>query len=145
MGHAALQRRDTTPAISTRALTVIDGGKAARAALVEAHRSIPSEILALGVILALLQVLDGVLTAIGMHQYGTSMEGNILLRSLMGVIGYLPALIVVKTASIGLIGVLCLQATKVQWLKPAFIGVIALYTVMAVLPWTYILLMDLLA
>ena len=145
MGHAALQRRDTLPATSTRALTVINGGKAAHAALVEAHRSIPSEILVLGAILALLQVLDGVLTGIGMYHYGTSMEGNLLLRALMGVIGYLPALVVVKTASIGLIGVLCLQATKVQWLKPAFIGVIALYTVMAVVPWTYILLMDLFA
>ncbi len=73
------------------------------------------------------------------------MEGNALLRSLMGFVGYIPALLIVKSASIALIGVLCLQAQKVWWLKPAFIGVIALYLCMAVIPWTYILLVEFLA
>jgi uncharacterized membrane protein SirB2 len=63
----------------------------------------------------------------------------------MGVIGYIPALVLVKGASILLIGALCLQASKVRWLKSAFIGVIALYVVMAVIPWTYILLLEFLA
>jgi hypothetical protein len=80
-----------------------------------------------------------------MAQYGTSMEGNILLRSLMTIIGYVPALLVVKSASIALIVVLCHQTTKIAWLKPALYGVMALYVIGAVVPWTYILVTDLLA
>jgi hypothetical protein len=80
-----------------------------------------------------------------MAQYGTSMEGNILLRSLMSAIGYVPALAMVKSASIALIILLCHQTTKISWLKPALYGVMALYIVGAVVPWTYILVTDLLA
>jgi hypothetical protein len=141
MGHAVLKNTENTPS-PVRAFTLIQGG---RFASVAARASIPSEIVALGLILALLQVFDGVLTAVGMSHFGTSMEGNLLLRSLMGVIGYIPALVLVKGASILLIGALCLQASKVRWLKSAFIGVIALYVVMAVIPWTYILLLEFLA
>ena len=45
------------------------------------------EVQILGVILATLQVLDGTLTAIGIHIDGTSAEGNLLLRALMENIG----------------------------------------------------------
>jgi hypothetical protein len=92
-----------------------------------------------------LQILDGVLTGIGMAQYGTSMEGNLLLRSLMTTIGYIPALLLVKGGSVALIALLCHQTTKISWLKPALYGVGALYVVAAVVPWTYILVSDLLA
>lgn len=103
------------------------------------------EVLLLGVLLSLMQVLDGVLTGFGMATYGTSMEGNILLRSLMHTIGYLPALFLVKSASIGVIAFLCSQALKVRWLKVAMRAVIAIYLVFAVVPWTYILLTEYLA
>jgi hypothetical protein len=106
---------------------------------------LPTDIIALGIILTALQLLDGILTGIGMAQYGTSMEGNILLRSLMTAIGYIPALVMVKGASIALIALLCHQTTKISWLKPALYGVMALYMVGAVVPWTYILVTDLLA
>lgn len=141
MGFAVLKKTPEERK-THRAFTLVHGGKLSP---LPASPAISSEILILGAILALLQLFDGILTGIGMYQFGTSMEGNMLLRSLMGVIGYIPALIVVKSASIGLVGVLCLQAPKVPWLKPAFVGVIALYLCMAVIPWTYILLVDLFA
>ena len=104
-----------------------------------------NEVLVLGVILALLQVLDGLLTGLGMASFGTSMEGNLLLRSLMHAIGWAPAIILVKGASIGIIVFLCGQAGKVSWLKQAMRGVAGLYVVFAIVPWTYILAMQFLA
>jgi uncharacterized membrane protein len=139
MGQFAVQVNEVESQ-KAPSLRLIAGGKAAALTA-----SIPTEIVVLGLVLAILQVLDGVLTAIGIHQYGTDMEGNLLLRSLMSLVGYIPALMVVKSASIALIVLLCRQATKMTWLKPAFYGVIALYTFGAVLPWTYILVSDLLA
>jgi|688.fasta_scaffold25574_1 hypothetical protein len=103
------------------------------------------EVLILGVILSLAQVLDGILTGIGMATYGTSMEGNALLRSLMHSVGYLPALLIVKGASIGVIAFLCSQALKVSWLKLAMRAVIAIYVVFAIVPWTFILVTEYLA
>jgi len=143
MGHFAVQTQDAhdqTP----RTLHLVHGGRfnAPQAAVAS---PLPTDIIALGFILATLQILDGVLTGIGMAQYGTSMEGNILLRSLMTIIGYIPALFVVKSASIALIVLLCQQTTKIRWLKPALYGVMALYVIGAVVPWTYILVTDLLA
>jgi hypothetical protein len=139
MGQFAVQRND---AHSTTApsLRLVQGGKRAAAAL-----PLPTDIIVLGLILATLQILDGILTGVGMSQYGTGMEGNVLLRSLMGAIGYIPALVLVKGASIGLIALLCQQAPKISWLKPAFYGVIAVYLMGAVVPWTYILITDYLA
>ena len=140
MGQLAVQIQ-TVPSKTAAPLRLVHGNKAASAAALP----LPTEIIVLGVILAALQILDGILTGIGMSQYGTAMEGNILLRSLMSVIGYIPALVIVKGASIALIALLCHQATKISWLKPAFYGVIALYVVAAVVPWTYILIADFLA
>lgn len=104
-----------------------------------------NEVLVLGLILALLQVLDGLLTGLGMASFGTSMEGNILLRSLMHAIGWAPAIILVKGSSIAIIAFLCAQAGKVSWLKHAMRGVAGIYVVFAILPWTYILAMEFLA
>lgn len=110
-------------------LTLIQGG------LTHSQR----EVLILGLILSLMQVLDGILTGIGIATYGTSMEGNLLLRSVMHTIGYLPALLLVKGSSIGVISFLCSQALKVSWLKLAMRTVIAIYLAFAIVPWTYIL------
>ncbi len=139
MGDVAVQVNQEET-YSAPALRLIPGGRA-----VAATTAIPTDIIALGLILAALQVLDGILTAIGVHHYGTGMEGNVLLRSLMTVVGCIPALMLVKGGSIALIAMLCRQATKMTWLKPAFYGVIALYVFGAVIPWTYILASDLLA
>lgn len=139
MGNFAVQvkQEDTH---STPALRLVQGGRTAATAA-----GIPTDIIALGLVLAALQIMDGILTAIGIAHYGTGMEGNILLRTLMTIVGCIPALMLVKGGSIALIAMLCRQATKMTWLKPAFYGVIALYVFGAVIPWTYILASDLLA
>jgi hypothetical protein len=92
--------------------------------------------------LAALQILDGLLTGIGMAQFGVHMEGNALLRTLMHHVGYIPALVLVKTLSLGVIASLCFCAPKIRWLKHAFQGIIALYVVAAILPWSVILTME---
>jgi hypothetical protein len=108
-------------------------------------KTLASEVAALGIILALLQISDGILTAIGMVYYGTSMEGNLLLRELMGLLGTVPALVLVKTLAIGVVTGLCLYAYPIKWLKPAFKLVIGLYLFFAVLPWSVILATEFIA
>lgn len=105
---------------------------------------VPSrELVTLGVILAILQILDGVLTGIGVSMLGTGMEGNFILRSMMESWGHMTALIVVKTFAIGVVASLTVLATIVPWLKQALRAMIVLYLVAAVIPWTAILLGEL--
>lgn len=102
-------------------------------------RTAAAEVALLGLILAVLQIMDGVLTGIGVSQFGVHMEGNFLLKSLMLHMGNLPALVLVKTTAIGVIAVLCVHNWQVPWLKHALRGVIALYLTFAVIPWMVLL------
>jgi len=114
-----------------------------RPVLIQSHaRTFSSELATLGIALAFLQILDGFLTAVGMAQFGIHMEGNTLLRVLMNEVGYIPALIAVKSLALGVIFGLCTYAPKIRWLKTAFQGIIALYVVAAILPWSVILTME---
>ena len=58
------------------------------------------EVVLLGVLLAILQLWDGVLTGIGMLHWGTGMEGNLFLRFLMEQFGYITALVLIKCAAL---------------------------------------------
>ena len=98
------------------------------------------EIALLGVALAFVQILDGVLTGFGVHLYGTGVEGNLLLRTLMEQWGYIPALVSVKIFALSVICVLCILASTIPWLKSAMRAVILIYALAAILPWTAILL-----
>ena len=139
MGHPAV-KLDVVETPVERSFTVLTGGRHS----VE-HFKLPTDIIVLGTILAAVQILDGVLTAIGIHHFGTDMEANLVLRTLMSSIGYVPALILVKSFCIALTATLCYQIPKISWLKPAFVAIIALYTVLAVVPWTLILVSEYLA
>lgn len=97
------------------------------------------DILVLGSLLAVLQVLDGILTGIGMYYFGTSAEGNFLLRVLMESFGYIPALITAKAIAIAVIAALCFLADQVRWLKPAMAVMILIYLGAAIIPWTMII------
>jgi hypothetical protein len=103
--------------------------------------SIPSskEIYLTGLILSLLQIADGVLTAIGIFKFGVHAEGNPLLKSLMIAIGPVEALIVVKMIAIIVIATLCLLASQITWVTKALKGMIILYICAAIIPWTAIL------
>jgi hypothetical protein len=96
------------------------------------------EVVILGLILAILQVLDGYLTGIGVYHFGTEIEGNVFLRSLMENYGFVPTLVLTKTLALGIIALLCSLCTQVGWLPAALKGVIAIYLVCAVIPWCYI-------
>lgn len=109
-------------------------------ALTRAGLKLPSrEIVILAAVMALLQVLDGVLTAIGVTHLGTAAEGNVLIRHLMQSIGALPALAIVKGFAILVVGMLCLLAGTVAWLGAAFRYMICLYFGAAILPWSALL------
>ena len=105
----------------------------------EAQFGIKTEILVLGSILAVLQVLDGVLTTLGVNHFGTEAEGNILLRSLMELIGHIPALIIAKGIALVVIAALCMLSNQISWVSRAFKLVIGIYILAAILPWTMIL------
>lgn len=98
------------------------------------------EIGVLGALLALVQVLDGVLTAVGVQTLGLNAEGNIFLRQLMHKIGCIPTLALTKTAALVIVCILCWLATKVKWLPKVFRGVIVLYLLLAIVPWSVILI-----
>jgi hypothetical protein len=96
---------------------------------------------AAAILLVLLQILDGVLTHRGLSLYGgIGGEGNSLLRYAMSMYGVVPALIMAKGMAVSLIFALCSISHRVNWIENAFKGLIALYVVLAILPWTGILL-----
>ena len=101
---------------------------------------LPRETLFLGSILVVLQVLDGVLTAIGVLSFGLQAEGKPLIRHLMSLWGPIEALIFVKVLALLVIYVLCRLATQVLWLPQALRAIICVYMFAAVVPWTAILL-----
>jgi hypothetical protein len=114
-------------------------------AILSHPRTTASEIALLGFIVAVLQVADGVLTGVGMAHFGLHMEGNIILRTLMHHLGYVPALLLVKTIAVGVVASLCIHGWRVRWLKHALRGIIALYLFVAVIPWVVLLTLDLMA
>lgn len=106
--------------------------------------AIPREILILGAALAVLQVLDGVLTAIGVAHLGTEVEGNTLIRFLMEHLGYIPALVLIKTVALGVIAGICVLSSRVHWLSFAMKAVICIYIGAAIIPWTFVIAKNIL-
>ena len=93
----------------------------------------------LGAILITLQVLDGVLTALGMSTFGMSAEGNLLLRVLMEQVGYVTALVIAKSFAVVIVCILCLLSHRISWIKAAFSVIIGVYLIAAVVPWSIVL------
>jgi hypothetical protein len=112
---------------------------ASRSARQLAVKAPAKDVLILGSFLAILQILDGVLTGIGMAHFGTSAEGNLFLKFLMDTFGYVTALVVVKTIALAVIAALCMLAEVVTWLKGAMLAVILIYLGAAIIPWTMII------
>lgn len=131
MAQAALSNIDVATQRPT--LGVIVGGRDARTRRL-------SSAMTLGLILALTQVLDGVLTAIGMTNFGIEAEGNILLRTMMSAWGFIPALVIAKSAAVAVVFSLVVMARSVHWVPTALKGLIAAYVLAAIIPWTMILL-----
>jgi Domain of unknown function (DUF5658) len=102
--------------------------------LVEAQRAFQ-----LGMLLCLLQAVDGFLTSLGISRFGIAMEGNPLLRELMICFGHIPALSFVKIFAIVSIISLTYSARKLPWINNAMGAISCVYIFAAIVPWTYFL------
>ena len=131
MGHPAIT-------IARPNLVVIEGGRPGHAL---SAWTPTREMLFLGGIMVVLQVCDGVLTAVGMNAFGLKAEGNLLLRMLMEQIGWLPALLAAKCAAISIVAALCLLSARVLWVSRALKIMIAVYFFAAIVPWSAIILL----
>lgn len=108
---------------------------------VEGLRSSASGVLQLALLLSVLQALDGVMTSLGISRFGLSVEGNPLVRSLMEQFGPLTALAGLKTLGVLSVIVLAFSARGLPWVKNAMGILSCFYFFIAILPWTYILLL----
>lgn len=99
-----------------------------------------SEIIFAGLLMAIIQLADGLLTAFGVLQHGLLAEGNPFIRALMVHLGVGPALFVVKALAILIVYYLCILARKMPWICGALRCISVLYLVAAIVPWTAILL-----
>ncbi len=116
------------------------GGNSCGSDVRQEQDSLPArDVIIASVFLGLLQALDGVLTSIGIARFGTSAEGNPLLRLMMEQFGQVPTLAVFKIAAICIVASLALLARHLPWIKDALHAVSGVYLFAAILPWTYIL------
>ena len=97
------------------------------------------EVFALGMFLSLLQIIDGMLTNMGVTQFGVQIEGNPFLRSMMLEFGHVPTLTAVKVMSIMLVITLTVYSGRIPWVKHALKAITGIYIAAAIVPWTYIL------
>lgn len=86
------------------------------------------------VIFAAIQLLDGVMTAAGAAQYGTSIEANPLLAFLFGAVGTGATIVTMKLFAIG-----CATLLHLRGKYSALAILTVVYLVAAILPWTFIL------
>lgn len=93
-------------------------------------------------VLITLQFLDGILTYAGISTFGIRAEGNPLLRSLMSIVGIVPAIAITKVLCVTIIVVLCAQAHKISWLPTALTCIAGLYALGAVVPWSWLLIAE---
>lgn len=93
----------------------------------------------LGTALAICQVMDGLLTYMGLTILGVHMEGNIFLRELMHAYGMALPLLCAKLLAIVFVISLALFAHKRRWVRPLILIMTAIYLLLAVLPWIYLI------
>ena len=94
----------------------------------------------LGVALVLCQFFDGLFTYVGLEMQGLHMERNRFLRELMRAYGTAPVLVAAKFVAVVLIVVLTSYAHRRKWIRPVIASLVAVYLVLAVVPWTYIII-----
>jgi serine/threonine protein kinase len=93
----------------------------------------------LGVFFASLQVLDGVLTSMGMERFGVMTEGNPILQSLMHDYGPDTTLLVVKGFAVFLVACITALAKHIKWIKNMIAALSVIYLCAAIIPWMYFL------
>jgi len=94
----------------------------------------------LGIILVIVQLADGILTFAGVSTWGADLEGNLFLRELVSTYGAAKALFFVKTAAIAVVIYITFRAHRRRWIRPLIMLIVALYLLLAIVPWAIILL-----
>jgi uncharacterized membrane protein len=101
--------------------------------------SISKKALELGLLLAVFQMLDGLLTYLGLTLLGVDMEGNAFLHKLMHAYGAFPVLFLTKIVALALVILLTSYAHRRKWIRPIIAILCLTYLALAVIPWTYII------
>lgn len=101
-----------------------------------------ADAIVLASILITIQVLDGILTSMGITLHGIPAEGNPVLRSMMNQIGVGATLISAKGLAIIMSVYLVSLTSKIHWLRFALKATTILYLGMAIIPWTIILFSE---
>ena len=101
--------------------------------------SLSRKALLLGAALAGCQVLDGILTYVGLKILGVHTEGNTFLLQLMHAYGMVPALCAAKFMAILLAGILMFHAHKRKWIRPIILLLVVVYLALAVFPWIWLI------
>lgn len=86
------------------------------------------------IVFAAIQVADGMLTAAGAAQYGSSIEANPLLLFLFGAVGVSATLVATK-----LFAILCATMLHLCAKYRALTILTVVYVLTAILPWTLVL------
>lgn len=102
------------------------------------------DMIKLATIMCAIQVCDGLMTILGVSMLGLHMEGNLILRELMYLLGHAPAIIIVKLIALLVVGMLSILSLHIRWIPSAMKGLIAIYLLCAIIPWSYILIPSLL-
>lgn len=104
------------------------------------QRTFPTQdAITMGIVLCLLQALDGVFTSIGVSRFGTEIEGNPFLKELMLNLGYVEAITIFKILSISAIILLVKLSFTFSWVGRTMEAICYIYIMAAILPWTYFL------
>jgi hypothetical protein len=90
--------------------------------------------------LILLQILDALLTYLGVSRFGPDVEFNPLIRTQIESFGSFVGIFSTKLLAIFVIGLLWQLKDKVSWIRFASSLLCVYYLSFAVLPWTYLLL-----
>lgn len=91
-------------------------------------------------LLIALQVIDGIFTQIGINIHGSNIEGNPIIRQLIGYLGSSSqALLIAKLFSISAIILLWSLKNKVSWVPLSITLLCFYYLFLAILPWSVVL------
>ena len=101
--------------------------------------SLSRKALILGLALVIVQLLDGLLTYLGLSLMGVHMEGNHFLHEVMVLYGATPTIFISKCLAIIVVVWFTLYAHRRRWVRPLLFFVVLVYLFLAVAPWSYLI------
>ncbi len=100
------------------------------------------EVFYFGAFLASLQIVDGILTSIGIRKFGISGEGNPILRMAMSVFTPDQAIVLGKLLAILIVVGLTIAAKRTRFIRDMIGFLSCFYLVAAIIPWLYCLYLS---